>query len=106
MSSCPLVGSSPSFRCLRSLLICKRPWICDLVCLSDVNPPVTWQTHSMSSKDFFKWSGRSLNFVDRVNNGGPTACGVDTLDSSKNYGTYMTDTRSKDSVRLWFLLGK
>jgi hypothetical protein len=33
----------------------------------------------MSSKVFFNWSGRSLNFVDLVKSGGPDDCVVDIL---------------------------
>jgi len=36
-------------------------------------------THSISSKVFFNWSGRSLNFVDFVKSGGPEGCVVETL---------------------------
>lgn len=70
-------------------------------------------THSMSSKDFFTWSGRSLNFVERVNSGAPVGV-VDALEASEVDGMHVTFIRhnvskvgknsARYNVRLWLVL--
>lgn len=73
--SWPLAASSPSFRCLSSLPICTRPWICALneepVCEPDERSRWELDPYSISSNVFFSASGRSLNLVAFTKGGGP-----------------------------------
>jgi len=70
MSSLPFVACSESFRCFSSLPICTRPCICELEKEGQhiVVGISRGAAHSISSRTFLTFSGKSLNLVDLIKN--------------------------------------